>query len=110
MIGVASVTPLVYLMLGEAQTDSVNQPWFNIQISYGYRGIANNSSILYYSRAIVLNCTLNVGLKNEAEDRIEYYQVIVSSGTTSLEKANFCFVTYGPVIQSKEEIFPEFSI
>jgi hypothetical protein len=95
IIGVSSVLPLMFLMSATAKADASSEPWFSIDIPYAYV-MTSNESLIYTDSEMVnmfnetemvseqhliaLNLTLDVNTTNEdADARIEYYQIDVSS-------------------------------
>jgi hypothetical protein len=95
IIGVSSVLPMVFLMSATAKAEASSEPWFSINVPYAYV-MTSNESLIYTDTAgvnvynetetvseqhlIALNLTLDVDTTNEdAEARIEYYQIDISS-------------------------------
>ncbi len=81
LIGIASITPLIFLMTAKAETTP--KPWFNLDVPYAFLK-ANFTENLdgrdIYSdlHSIVLNFTLNPEAENEIFDaRFEYFELQV---------------------------------
>jgi hypothetical protein len=115
MVGIAAISPLVFLISAKAET--VPKPWFSLDIPYAYFEAGNgslkarygsNGTMLepspsmtdteYYRSMVVFNYTYNVNLKEEADDRAEYYQVEIASDKALIMNTTYCLGTYGTFI------------
>jgi len=78
LIGIASISPLMFLMSAKAET--APKPWFNLNVPYAYVKAnftenLNGQDVYDYWRVLVLNFTLNPEAENEIYDaRFEYYE------------------------------------
>lgn len=102
IIGVSSILPLMFLMSATAKAETSSEPWFSISIPYAYymtkngpldndvgipfQSEMNETNSVSEKHMIVLNLTLNADTKNEqADGRVEYYQIDVSSDKELVE-------------------------
>ncbi len=126
LIGVASIAPLLFLMSGTAKAETtLNKPWFNLNVPYAYLEAGNGSlemspgptnftiqnvdrpNFEYERSMVVVNFTLNVDLKNEPDDRSEYFQIQIDSDKGPIENITYSFGSYGASIASAEFLKPE---
>jgi len=123
MVGVASIVPMMFLMSAKAET--TDKPWFSIDVPYAYfeggngslkstfgsnwtaPPIASESDIQYYRSMVILNYTFNVNLKDETDDRVEYYLIEIASDKAVLSNETFFLGTYGRVIQTEDFLKPD---
>lgn len=115
-IGVSSVFPLAFLMSATAQVNTGPEPWFSINIPYAYwmtkDGTVdysnntlfpddpfadvelNETNSVSEQHLIVLNFTLTADTtKQQADARLEYYQIDISSDKELIETEHWVIGT-----------------
>ncbi len=99
LVGVAAVTPLLFLMSGtaSAQTET-DKPWFNLNSPYGYwtanSTVYPNGTASYSNfRTLALNITENLNTIEEstADARVEYFQILVYADGKTVENSTYFF-------------------
>lgn len=102
MIGIASITPLIFLMSGTAKAETtVDKPWFNLYVPYAYwtgnysensNGTASYSAAYNESWDLVLNATLTSDAAvNQVDARFEYYQMQIYSDEGPIANLTYFF-------------------
>ena len=95
MVGVASITPLVFLMSAKAETTT--RPWFNLEVPYAYWTInppKNNTAYVSLNttriwQSLVLNVSVNENAwDNLVDAKIEYFKIAVYSDKGNIASIN----------------------
>ncbi|MCW4010939.1 MAG: hypothetical protein NWF05_10020 [Candidatus Bathyarchaeota archaeon] len=100
MIGVASVTPLLFFMSGTAKAETTIEPWFSYNCPYAYL-VANttalpNGTFTYGMwHALVSNSTIKIDAvaDSTADAQIDYFQMQIYSDAGPIENTTYSFGT-----------------
>ena len=87
IIGISSVFPLAFFMTAKATADTTKEPWFSIDMTFGY-WVTSDGPFLApeYQYNLGLNTTLDADTPNEVSDgSVEYYRIEVSSDQGLIE-------------------------
>ena len=93
-IGIATIVPLEYMMAAQAQEATPDKAWSNLNVTYAYWNVNNdftNYTGSFYCSAYnaLANVTVDSNALNNANARIAYYQLQVSSDKGPIENLTY---------------------